>query len=178
VHLTSFKEIFKISLKFKSKITFYFKLRIQNSNYLTKFGKLNKLITTIVLPTAHPHFPQSAIYKKAQEIFALSYNISQYFVHDFSALNDEGKEHEHIYFTGDIVQQSVSLAPQILKAEQHVFSEEKEKHIASVTRLANSLYRNCERLERSSSTGRDFLPILRKELKKFRKLQRSWMLTL
>ena len=131
-----------------------------------------------MLPTAHTHFPQSAIYKKAQEIFALSNNISQYFIHDFSALNDEGTEHEHIYFTGDIVQQSVSLAPEILKAEQKVFSEEKQKHIASVTRLTNALFRNCERLERTHSNGKDFLPILRKELKKFRKLQRTWMLTL
>lgn len=131
-----------------------------------------------MLPTSYTNFPQSAIYKKAQDIFALSHNISQYFVHDFSALTDEGIENEHIYFTGDIVQQSVSLAPEILKAEQQAFSEAKEKHIASVTRLANSIYRNCERLERSNSSGKDFLPILRKELKKFRKLQRSWMLTL
>ena len=131
-----------------------------------------------MLPTAHSHFPHSAIYKKAQEIFALSRNISQYFVHDFNVLNEDGTEHEHIYFTGDIVQQSISLAPEILKAEQQVFSEAKEKHIASVTRLTNSLYRNCERLERTHSNGKDFLPILRKELKKFRKLQRTWMLTL
>ena len=131
-----------------------------------------------MLPKAHTNFPQSAIYKKAQEIFALSNNISQYLVHEFSALNDEGAEHEHIYFTGDIVQQSVSLAPEILKAEQQVYFEEKVKHIAIVTRLTNSLYRNCERLERTNSNGKDFLPILRKELKKFRKLQRSWMLTL
>ncbi|WP_432413002.1 hypothetical protein [Rasiella sp. SM2506] len=131
-----------------------------------------------MLPKAHTHFPQTAIYKKAQEIFALSRNISQYFIHDFSALNEDGTEQEHIYFTGDIVQQSVSLAPQILKAEQQAFSESKEKHIASITRLTNALYRNCERLERTHSNGKDFLPILRKELKKFRKLQRNWMLTL
>ena len=131
-----------------------------------------------MLPTAHTHFPQSAIYKKAQDIFALSRNISQYFIHDFNVLNEDGSEHEHVYFSGDIVQQSVSLAPEILKAEQKTFSEEKQKHIASVTRLTNSLYRNCERLERSHSNGKDFLPILRKELKKFRKLQRTWMLTL
>lgn len=131
-----------------------------------------------MLHTAHTHFPQSAIYKKAQDIFALSRNISQYFIHDFNVLNEDGSEHEHVYFSGDIVQQSVSLAPEILKAEQQAFSESKQKHIASVTRLTNSLYRNCERLERTNSNGKDFLPILRKELKKFRKLQRTWMLTL
>jgi len=50
--------------------------------------------------------------------------------------------------------------------------------VASVTHLTNLLYKNCERLERTHSNGRDFLPVLRKELKKFRKLQRTWMLTL
>tara|TARA_R100000306_G_scaffold24583_3_gene27750 strand:+ start:50921 stop:51316 length:396 start_codon:yes stop_codon:yes gene_type:complete len=131
-----------------------------------------------VLPSAHPNFPESAIYKKAQEIFALSRNISQYLGHDLTSLNEDGSEHPHIYFSGDIVQQSVSLAPEILKAERQPFSEQKQKHVASVTRLANLLYKNCERLERSGSNGKDFLPILRNELKKFRKLQRHWMLTL
>ena len=131
-----------------------------------------------MLPTTHPQFPQSAIYEKAQEIFALSRNISQYFGHDLSNLNDDGTEDTNIYFSGDIVQQSVSLAPEILKAENQPFSDEKQKHVASLTRLTNLLYTNCERLERSHSNGKDFLPILRKELKKFRKLQRSWMMTL
>ncbi|GEQ85745.1 hypothetical protein ULMS_12530 [Patiriisocius marinistellae] len=126
-----------------------------------------------------PEFtPTSPIYLKAVEIFALSRNIATYLVEDFSSLQEENKEHPDVYFTGDIVQQSISLAPEILRAEQKIFSEEKYKHVASIDRLTNLLHRNCDRLERSSSNGKDFLPILRKELKKFRKLQRTWMLTL
>ncbi|OAB75804.1 hypothetical protein [Cochleicola gelatinilyticus] len=121
---------------------------------------------------------QSPIYQKAQEIFSLSRNISEYVLQDLSNLNQDGSEDLHVYFSGDIVQQSVSLAPEILKAEQKLFSEDKYKHVASVTRLTNLLYKNCERLERANTNGKDFLPILRKELKKFRKLQRNWMLTL
>jgi len=45
-------------------------------------------------------------------------------------------------------------------------------------RLSNLLYKNCERLEKVNSNGKDFLPLLRKELKKFRKLQHTWRLTL
>ncbi len=112
------------------------------------------------------------------DIFALSRSISGYLIHDLSHLNSKGSEDPHIYFTGDIVQQSVSLAPEILKAENETFSEEKHKYAASVIRLTNLLYKNCERLEHVNSNGKDFLPILRKELKKFRKLQRTWMLTL
>ncbi len=128
-----------------------------------------------------PHFgnsPQSAIYKKALEIFSLARSISNYLSHDLSPLHKNGMEDPHIYFTGDIVQQSVSLGPQILKAESQPFSEEKHKYAASVMRLSNLLYKNCERLERANSNGKDFLPLLRKELRKFRKLQHTWRLTL
>ena len=131
-----------------------------------------------MIPTIPNSFHQSAMYKKAMDIFAISRNISSYLVHDLASLHSSGREHTHIYFTGDIVQQSVSLAPEILKAESQPFSEEKHKYAASVVRLTNLLYKNCERLENVSSNGKDFLPILRNELKKFRKLQRSWMLTL
>jgi hypothetical protein len=118
------------------------------------------------------------IYKKAIEIFALSQSISMYLNHDLSALKSDGTEDSNIYFSGDIVQQSVSLAPEILNAELERFSEKKYKHLASLRRLTNMLYKNSYRLEYSNSNGKDFLPILRSELKKFKQLQRSWMLTL
>jgi len=118
------------------------------------------------------------IYKKAIEIFALSQNISMYLRHDLSSLKSDGSEDANIYFSGDIVQQSVSLAPEIVKAELERFSDKKHKHIASLKRLTNKLYKNSYRLERSNSNGKDFLPILRSELKKFKKMQHHWMLTL
>lgn len=118
------------------------------------------------------------IYKKAIEIFTLSQSISKYLNHDLCILKSDGTEDSNIYFSGDIVQQSVSLVPEILNAEQARFSEKKYKHIASLKRLTNMLYKNSYRLERSNSNGKDFLPILRSELKKFKKLQRTWLLTL
>lgn len=124
------------------------------------------------------HKPQSAIYQKALEIFALARHISTYLSHDLTHLHRNGREDSNIYFTGDIVQQSISLGPQILKAESQTFSEEKHKYAASVMRLSTLLYKNCLRLERANSNGKDFLPLLRKELKKFRKLQHTWRLTL
>ena len=131
-----------------------------------------------MVPNIPPHLSQSAVYQKALEIFSISRSISHYLVEDLNYLTKEGKEDPNVYFTGDIVQQSVSLAPEILKAESHTFSEDKRKHAANVSSLTNMLYRNCERLENVNSNGKEFLPILRNELKKFRKLQRTWMLTL
>ena len=131
-----------------------------------------------MIPSIPNHFPQSALHKKAMEIFTLARNLSAYFVHDLAYLQPNGSEDPSIYFTGDMVQQSVSLAPEILKAESEPFADEKYKSAASVIRLVNLLYKNCERLEHVNSNGKDFLPLLRSEIKKFRRLQRTWMLTL
>ena len=129
-------------------------------------------------PPIPKQFTPSPLYQKAQEIFKISRSISQYFVDDLCYLQPDGKEDPNVYFSGDIVQQSNSLAPEILKAESQTFSEDKHRHAASVNRLTNLLYKNCERLEKTHSNGKDFMPILRRELKNFRKLQRNWMLTL
>jgi len=124
------------------------------------------------------HLSELPIYKQAMQIFILSRSISTYLNQDLAILNENGVEDADIYFSGDIVQQSVSLAPEIINAELERASDKKHKHVASVRHLTNRLYKNCKRLERSNSNGKDYIPILRKELKTFRKLQASWMLTL
>ena len=131
------------------------------------------------MKTAGLHtYPKSPFYIKAQEIFTLSRVIASYVIEDITFRDPHNHEDPTLYLTGDIIQQSVSLGPEILKAEQQLFQEEKYKHIASVERLSKLLYVNCKRLEKIHSNGKDFLPILRKELKKFKSLQNTWMLTL
>ncbi|WP_405205579.1 hypothetical protein [Aquimarina sp. LLG6339-5] len=118
------------------------------------------------------------LYKKALEILILSKSVSKYLVHDFSALEKNGNEHPFIYFTGDIIKDSDSLVPEILKAENQVFQNDRLKHACLLENLTNKLYRNCQRLEHSESNGKDFVRLLRKEVKKFKKLQRNWMMSL
>ncbi|TYB80297.1 hypothetical protein ES677_02875 [Bizionia gelidisalsuginis] len=128
-----------------------------------------------IMPTYLSELP---VYKKALEIFVLSRSISSYLNQDLSYLKADGSEDEHIYFSGDIVQQSVSLAPEIINVELELCALKKQKHIASLERITNALYRNCKRLETSKSNGKDYLPILRKELRKFKAIKNHWMLTL
>lgn len=122
--------------------------------------------------------PLSPIHKKALEIITLSKLISKYLVHDLAPLRINGSEDPNIYFSGDIVQQSNSLAPEIVHAESKIFSEERHQHVLSLSHLTNDLYKNCDRLEKSNSNGKEFLTLLRNEIKKFKKLQHIWMLTL
>ena len=119
-----------------------------------------------------------AFYKKAIEIGSLSKIISNYLRADLSVLKSNGHEDQNIYFSGDIIRQSDCLAPEIIKAEQEPFSDQKQKHAETLKWLTNRLFFNCSRLEKCNSDGREFISILSKELHKFKKLQKNWMLTI
>lgn len=131
-----------------------------------------------MLHTIPSHLSDLPIYQKAMEIIVLSRSISTYINQDLSYLNSDGSEDSNIYFSGDIVQQSSSLAPEIVNAELERHSDKKHIHVASVEKLTNQLYQNCKRLMHCRSNGKDYLHILNRELKKFRQLQKVWMLTL
>lgn len=122
------------------------------------------------------HLLNLPIYRKSQEIASLSQRISKYLRYDLSVLKQDGSEDKDIYFTGDIIQQSQSLGPEIIKAEMN--ADQKYAHAKSLDWITLRLNKTLKRLERSGSNGKDFIPLLRKELKHFRKLQRSWMLNL
>ena len=118
------------------------------------------------------------IYQKAIDILVLSRNISTYISQDLSYLRPDGSEDNNIYFSGDIIQQSESLAPEIEKAQAERHSDRKHKHLESLERLTHRLHLNCNRLQHCNSNGKDYLPILQNELRKFKRLQRHWIMTL
>jgi len=122
--------------------------------------------------------PRQALYTKAYEISMLSKHISDYLLPDLAVLNDNGVEDKSIYFTGDIIRQSNSLIPNILKAENEFFQETRYQYVTTIGHLTDRLSKNCEKLEYVNSNGREFVKLLRKEINKFRKLQHIWKLTL
>lgn len=128
------------------------------------------------------HSNQIDFYKifftKAEEIYLLSKKISDYLSADLSGLKSNGLESPNIYFSGDIVQQSSSLSKEIIKLQQTTILEKKYTHASTLHWLTYRLLQNCKRLEKCDSNGKDFMPVLKKELKKFKKLYSNWILTL
>lgn len=120
----------------------------------------------------------SSLYSKSLEIFQLTRKVSHYIVYDLAPIQRNGKDDPHIYIAGDIVQQSISLGPEILKAENHTFRDDRYRYATSALILSNRLYRNCKQLQRANSNGKDFLPLIISELRKFRKQLHIWRLTL
>jgi len=123
-------------------------------------------------------YSKSPIYNKALEILSLSRNISQYLNYEMSTLKHNGQEHPAIYLTGDIILHSNFLGDFILDAEKEVLSENRDKHLTAIEKLTYRLHKNCERLEKHSDYGKDFIRLLKYEVRRFRVLQRKWMLTL
>ncbi len=121
---------------------------------------------------------QSPLYYKSLEILHLARHISNYLTDDLSPLKSNGEENQQVYLTGDIVQQSFSIGPHILKAEKHAFQDEKHRHVTSALLLSNKLYRSCKKLENVNSNGKEYLPIILKEIKRFRKSLHQWLVVL
>jgi len=118
------------------------------------------------------------IYQKAMDIWTLSRSISTYLNYDLCVLDEHGNEDPNIYFSGDIVQQSSSLGSEVINAALEKSRDAQYKRVLSLKRLTRHLYNNCTRLENVNSNGKEYLPLLKSELKKFNTLRRSWMLTL
>ncbi|MFV8226753.1 hypothetical protein ACNKXV_12455 [Christiangramia aquimixticola] len=108
----------------------------------------------------------------------LSRHISDYILPDIAVLNEKGHEDSMVYCTGDIIRYSNSLIPNIEKAENEFFQDSRTQYVSAISNLTERLSRNCERLENVNSNGREFVRILRKEIQKFKRLQKTWRLTL
>jgi len=122
------------------------------------------------------HYPP--LYDKALDILTLSRHMSYLYTEDLIGTEHHGPEDKEIYFTGDIIQQSYSLVPEILRAENQPYAEDKRRYAKRVKLLTKKLFYTCDRLENSPVQSKEFLPLFRKELRQFRKLQRTWALML
>lgn len=118
------------------------------------------------------------LYNQALEIIQLSRSIAAYMAYDLNQLDASGREQLSIYHTGDIIRQSDALAPHIIAAENQIFQDERIEHAHSLQQITHKLLKTCERLEDTESNARDFLKLLRKELRIFKRLQKTWVLSL
>jgi hypothetical protein len=117
-------------------------------------------------------------YRKALELFSLSKIISENLICDLAILKQKGQENQSIYLSGDIVRQSSYFGPEIIKAEEEALYDQKYKHAKALKIMTKKLQLTCQKLESCNSRGKDFIPLLKTEIIKFKRLQKTWVLTL
>ncbi len=122
--------------------------------------------------TASQYLPNLPIYQKAIEILALSRRIADYLT---DGKNDWHIPDDHpVCFAGDMITYSSKLAPNIEAAETQENQFSRYRHMMLLKKFTNRLVRQSERLERQTIDGKDYVALLRNELKKFKRLQLLW----
>ncbi len=118
------------------------------------------------------------VYTKALEIFRLSRGVAAYLSYDKNILQMQTHQGTVDFYAGDLVLDSLGLAPKIAAAETQKNYIVKMKYADSLKKLTSRLIKQCERIELTSTEGKEFVELLRIEIKKFKKLQRAWVATL
>lgn len=119
-------------------------------------------------------FSNYSMYEHASQIKVLSEHVSQYLNYDLNSLDEQGKEHPGIYLTGDIILHSYFLGDAVLNSEKEVLSENREKYHSITEKWLYRLHKNCERLEKYTCNGKEFVQLLKHEIRKFQILHRKW----
>ncbi|MCX2678460.1 hypothetical protein OOZ15_00765 [Galbibacter sp. EGI 63066] len=121
---------------------------------------------------------KSPIYRKAIHIFKLSRQISNYLRGDKSILELNRSSFVADQFSDKLIMASLGLAPKIAIAESTADPAVKMQSVSSLEKTTAALLHYCEKLELNHEHGKEFLELLRKEVKKFGQLQSRWAIHL
>ncbi|MFD1095168.1 hypothetical protein [Salegentibacter chungangensis] len=124
-------------------------------------------------------FPSNAYhlpaYRKALEIFRISRAVASYFGDDKHVVEMElSASHSHRY-AGNLVSESLQLAPGIASILSTGNSEVKLRKIRRIRKAAKSLRLYCKKLEFCGVKEVEFVNLLRKEIRQFEYLTSEWV---
>ncbi|WP_255462740.1 hypothetical protein [Galbibacter sp. BG1] len=118
------------------------------------------------------------VYKKAIHIFKLSRQIVEYLRGDTSVLELHKSQNQKDIYSDKLIMTSLGLAPKIAMAETSPDLNVKLASLSSLEQTTAALIQYCEKLELKSGKGKEFLHLLRTEIKKFGHLQSKWAVSI
>ena len=117
----------------------------------------------------------SLIYQKSLDIFKLSRSVAAYITDDKDLVSMYRSGNKSDNYADNLVLNAFRLVPKIAEAESQENQRTKLKYAKSLRYYIDVIYKNCLQLESTKIQGRDFVKLLRKELKKFRKIHRNYV---
>lgn len=115
------------------------------------------------------------IYTKSVEIFKLSRGVATYITDDKDVISMYRSGSKSDNYADNLVMNAFRLVPKIVETESKEIPVEKLKYAKSLRYFIDRLYQDCLNLERSKIKGKDFVKMLRKELKSLRKIHRLYV---
>ncbi|WP_111706709.1 hypothetical protein [Lutibacter citreus] len=118
---------------------------------------------------------QSRIYQKSIDIFRLTRRIAAYVTNEKDINSMHISKLKSDRYADNLVMDSLGLVPKVAEAEIQQNPVLKLKYAMSLQYIIDRLYINCVKLEDSKIQGKDFVRLLRKELKSLRKMHRLYL---
>ena len=128
--------------------------------------------------SAEQNINQLIIYKKSLDIFKLSRRVASYITDDKDMISmyRSGKKADN--YADNLVMNAFRLVPKIVETEIQENPSTKLKSAKSLRYYIDRLYHSCLQLENSKIQGKDFVIMLRRELKILRKIHRKYVRSL
>ena len=115
------------------------------------------------------------IYQKSLDIFKLSRRIASYITYDKDILSMYKSNKKADRYADSLVMDALGLVPKIAETENQNNPSLKLKYAKSLRISIDRLYSNSIKLEKTKVQGKEFIRLLRKELKHLRKLHKLYV---
>lgn len=121
------------------------------------------------------HLNQLGIYRKSMEVFHLSRRIVDYITDDKDVLSLHKSNKDVDIYADRLVMNSLSLVPKIVETENEKNASLKLKFAKSIRCSIDKLQQDCKDLEQAKIHGKEFIGILKKELKKLQAIHCNYV---
>lgn len=121
---------------------------------------------------------QLVIYQKSLYIFKLARRITSYITNDKDVLSMYLSDKRSYRYADNLLMNALGLVPKIVETECEENPGLKLKYAVSLRYFIDRLYQNCLQLESTKIQGKDFVKLLRKELKNLRQIHKNYVKSL
>lgn len=118
---------------------------------------------------------QLVIYKKSIDIFKLSREVASYITDDKDMISMYRSGNKSDNYADNLVMNAFRLVPKVVETETQESPTIKLKYAKSLRYFIDRLYQDCLHLESSKIQGKDFVRMLRKELKNLQKIHKTYV---
>ena len=125
--------------------------------------------------TGNKDLNHSIIYQKSIDIFKLSRSVASYVTDDKDVISMSHSANEVDNYADNLIMNALKLVPKVVETETQESPSKKLRYAKSLRYFIDRLYQDCLHLEGSRIHGKDFVRMLRKELKSLRKIHRLYV---
>ncbi|PCH54117.1 MAG: hypothetical protein COC22_00885 [Flavobacteriaceae bacterium] len=115
------------------------------------------------------------IYQKSLDVFKLSRHVASYLTDDKDLISMYRSGEKSDNYADNLVMNAFRLVPKIVETEIQDNPSLKLKYAKSLRYFIDRIYNDCITLDTTILHGKDFLLMLRKELKILRKIHKCYV---